>query len=87
MNYSAQFVPRGPGNNAGHHGETERQANLNTASNACTTLNLSAETMSDLVGAILEVSAKLDDPERIAAIRLDEATCCAEMDLAPQASH
>lgn len=46
------------------------------------TVQLSAPDMDALLDAISQISATMDDPDRIAAVRVDENTCCAELDLA-----
>lgn len=46
------------------------------------TMKLSASDMDELAEVIALLSSKLDDPDRIAAIRIDEEACCAEMDVA-----
>lgn len=46
------------------------------------TVQLSAPDMDALLDAISQISATMDDPDRIAAVRVDENACCAELDLA-----
>ncbi|THD82418.1 hypothetical protein E7811_15350 [Aliigemmobacter aestuarii] len=45
------------------------------------TLQLSAPDMDALLDLIATISGQLDDPDRIAAIRLDETACRAELDV------
>ena len=40
--------------------------------------------LSDLTDAISEVARLLDDPDRIAAIRIDKTACMAELDIEPR---
>lgn len=46
------------------------------------TVQLSAPDMNVLLDLIEQVSATVDDPDRIAPVRVDEDACCAEMDFA-----
>ena len=46
------------------------------------TMKLSAPDMDALLDVIGQISGQMDDPERIAAIRVDETACCAELDVA-----
>lgn len=46
------------------------------------TVEISAGTLDGLLDAIEGFSGRLDDPDRIAAIRVDEDACCAELDVA-----
>jgi hypothetical protein len=46
------------------------------------TLEISAGSLDGLLDAIKGVAGRLDDPDRIAAIRVDEDACCAELDVA-----
>lgn len=46
------------------------------------TMKLSAPDMDQLMDVIAQISAQMDDPDRIAAIRVDEDACCAELDVA-----
>ncbi len=46
------------------------------------TMKLSAPDMDALLDAIGQISAQMDDPDRIAAIRVDETACRAELDVA-----
>lgn len=48
------------------------------------TAELEAASVSDLTDAIASLARLLDDPDRIAAIRVDEAACVAELDIAPR---
>tara|TARA_A100001391_G_scaffold179140_1_gene143953 strand:- start:49 stop:222 length:174 start_codon:yes stop_codon:yes gene_type:complete len=43
---------------------------------------LRADNMSDLTDLIVALSERLDDPDRIAAVRVDETMFRAELDLA-----
>lgn len=45
------------------------------------TVNLSAPDLDKLQDLIVFIAARLDHPDCIAAIRIDEVACCAEMDL------
>lgn len=47
-------------------------------------VQVSAGTMDDLMDAIEALARQLDDPDRIAAIRVDEVACCAELEVAPR---
>ena len=53
-----------------------------TAPATVLTVTLSADDMGTLMDLVETVSAKMDDPDRIAAIRLDEANCTLQMDIA-----
>jgi hypothetical protein len=46
------------------------------------TMQLSAPDMDALMDMIIRISAHMGDPDRIAAIRVDESACCAELDVA-----
>lgn len=46
------------------------------------TMKLSAPDMDALLNVIGQISGQIDDPDRIAAIRVDEDACCAELDAA-----
>jgi hypothetical protein len=46
------------------------------------TMKLSAPDMDALLDAITLFAGTVDDPDRIAAIRIDEDACCAELDVA-----
>lgn len=46
------------------------------------TMKLSAPDMDALLDVIGQISGQMDDPDRIAAIRVDEDACCAELDVA-----
>lgn len=46
------------------------------------TVEVSAGTLDGLLDAIEGVAGRMDDPDRIAAIRVDEDACCAELDVA-----
>lgn len=46
------------------------------------TIEVSAGTLDGLLNAIEGFSGRMDDPDRIAAIRVDEDACCAELDVA-----
>lgn len=46
------------------------------------TMTLSAPDMDQLMDAIALFAGTVDDRDRIAAIRIDEAACCAELDVA-----
>lgn len=46
------------------------------------TMNVSAPDMDTLLDAIRQLAGAMDDPDRIAAIRIDEDACCAELDVA-----
>lgn len=43
------------------------------------TIQVSAGASEDLLDAIESIAEQMDDPDRIAAIRIDEDACCAEM--------
>lgn len=45
-------------------------------------VQVAAETLNDLLDAIEGIACRMDDPDRIAAIRVDEDACRAELDLA-----
>ncbi len=44
-------------------------------------LKVAADTMDALLDAIEGIAARMDDPDRIAAVRVDEDACCAELDV------
>jgi hypothetical protein len=46
------------------------------------TVQVSAASLDDLLDAIDDNAGRLDDPDRLAAIRLDETAFCAELDVA-----
>lgn len=46
------------------------------------TMKLSAPDMDALLDVIGHINGQMDDPDRIAAIRVDENGCCAELDVA-----
>ena len=46
------------------------------------TMKLTAPDMDALLDVIGQISAQMDEPDRIAAIRVDETACCAELDVA-----
>lgn len=46
------------------------------------TMTLSAPDMDQLMDVIELFAGTVDDPDRIAAIRIDEDACCAELDVA-----
>jgi hypothetical protein len=46
------------------------------------TMKLSAPDKDALLDVIGQISGQMDDPDRIAAICLDEDACCAELDVA-----
>lgn len=46
------------------------------------TVKLYAPDMDALLDLIATISGQLDDPDRIAAIRVDDGSCCAEIDVA-----
>lgn len=46
------------------------------------TLKVHADDLPELLDAIVTVSRQMDDPDRIAAIRVDETACVAELALA-----
>lgn len=46
------------------------------------TVKLSAPDMDQLVTLIEQVAGTVDDRDRIAAVRVNEVACCAELDLA-----
>ena len=48
------------------------------------TAEIEAASMSELTDAIAGVARLLDDPDRIAAIRIDENACMAELDIEPR---
>lgn len=45
-------------------------------------VEMCAQTLTDLLDAIPALARQLDDPDRIVAIRVDEDACCAELDVA-----
>jgi hypothetical protein len=45
-------------------------------------MKLSAPDKDALLDVIGQISGQMDDPDRIAAICLDEDACCAELDVA-----
>lgn len=56
-----------------------RPASLNVL-----TVQLSAPDMDALTDMICQITSQMDDPDQIAAIRVDEDACCAEVDIAGQ---
>lgn len=46
------------------------------------TFEVSKGTLDELLDAIEGIARQMDDPDRIAAIRVDEDACCAELDVA-----
>lgn len=46
------------------------------------TLEVSTGTQDELLDAVESIARQMDDPDRIAAIRMDENACCAELDVA-----
>ncbi|MGO4909025.1 hypothetical protein ACEN2J_11935 [Pseudorhodobacter sp. W20_MBD10_FR17] len=54
----------------------------NSAPATVLTITLSADDLDALVDLAATVSANMDDPDRIAAIRMDEANCTLQMDIA-----
>ena len=53
-----------------------------TAPHILLTMQLSAPDMDALLDMIAQISAQMPDPDQIAAIRVDESACCAELDVA-----
>lgn len=49
------------------------------------TVQLSAPDLDALTDMICQITSQMDDPDQIAAIRMDEDACCAEVDIAGQA--
>lgn len=45
------------------------------------TLEVLADDMDELTDALAVLSSQMDDPDRIAAVRVDEIACCAELDM------
>lgn len=45
------------------------------------TVQVSAPDMHALLDALAQISATMDDPDCIAAVRVDEDACCAELDV------
>lgn len=54
----------------------------NPAAQIALTVRLSAPDMDSLFELITNLAAHLPDPDMVAAIRVDDAACCAEMDIA-----
>jgi len=46
------------------------------------TLEVLADDMDELADAITVLSGQMDDPDRIAAIRVDQIACCVQLDIA-----
>ncbi|MFC3086345.1 hypothetical protein [Tabrizicola soli] len=55
---------------------------LGRSSGAVRAVQVAAETVGDLLDAVAVIARRMDDPDRIEAIRIDESACRAELDVA-----